>query len=780
MSLTDDLAEKIAALAAEPLPSEVQQEATRSLLNVVGTALRASNSAAARILTAATVDTPGTSVILGRPERRAPRAAAMINATNAHFDDYDDTHLASVIHPGATSMAAVLATRPQRGSALLRAFALGIEVQLRVGLAMTPAHYDRGWHITGTCGSIGAAVTGGLALGQDPATLAEAIALAATATAGHRESFGTMLKPVQVGLAAAHGVESALLAAKGHRLDTEALEGKGRFFEALSSQWSTDETVTTLGQDWHLLNNTYKPYPCGIVTHPALDAAIAIHERGDLPGPTAIRQVRLTCHALVPELTGTRAPRTGLEARFSTVHGVAMALLTGRAGPEEYDTLVNDPDIIRLRDLVQMHADPHCARDSATLVVEYSDGRSAEHHVVHARGSLSRPLTDAELRDKFLTGAEPILGNAAEKLADNILNLELVEDLDDLVRLAVPSQALDVLNLASVTDDSGGSDATPEQGSPIEWLVGLASAPDLPRTGQALQAAEAILNTVARIAILNTVARIDGGTPEARRLDGVTVNGERASARDRAFMIAERASLPGASVVERYACVVGSAVLSLGEDVDVPRWRILEAVSFGMTACTTLAVYLGHDTEASPWDSVGTVAGIGATIAVARLARQDADAARRSLAVAAVQAGGLAGVNNLSAQRLINARTAAIGVESARLGATGVTGPFDPIDGRRGMFPLMNVQDGGPYDPGAGASAWVDEILASTSFADPSRTSRAAENTPDHPHRDLITSAANWTGIAVSAERSASLAGDVAVHHSQVEQLFNVRLGDTR
>jgi 2-methylcitrate dehydratase PrpD len=771
VSLTDDLAERIGALASEPLPSDVQHEATRSLLNVVGTALRASHSAAARILTAATVDTPGTAVILGRPERRAPRAAAMINGTSAHFDDYDDTHLATVIHPGATSMAAALATRPKSGSALLRAFALGVEVQLRVGLAMTPSHYDRGWHITGTCGSIGAAVTGGVALGESPATLAEAIALAATATAGHRESFGTMLKPVQVGLAAAHGVEAALLAAQGHRLDTEALDGKGRFFEALSSQWSTDETVTTLGRDWHLLNNTYKPYPCGIVTHPALDAAIAIHERGDLPRPTAIREVRLTCHPLVPELTGQRAPRTGLEARFSTVHGVAMALLTGRAGPEQYDTLVNDPEIIRLRDLVQMHADPNCARDSATLIVEYSDGRSAEHHVAHARGSLSRPLTDAELRHKFLTGAEPILGNAAEELADNLLNLELVEDVDDLVRLAVPSRTLDVLKLASATGDSGRSDATPAPGSPIEWLVGLASASDLPRAGQALQAADAILHTV---------ARIDRGTPGAGRLDGVTVDGEQMSARDRAFMIAERAFIPGASVVERYACVVGSAVLSVAEDVDVPRWRILEAVSFGMTACTTLAVYLGHDTKPSPWDSVGTVAGIGATIAVTRLARQDADAARRSLAVAAVQAGGLAGVNNLSAQRLINARTAAIGVESARLGASGVTGPFDPIDGRRGMFALMNVQDGGRFDPDAGASAWVDEILASTPFADRSRTSRAAANEPDPCDYDLIASAANWTGIAVSAERFGSLARDVAVHHSQVEQLFDVRLGDAR
>lgn len=781
MALTGELAEGIVAIGAQPLPATVEHEAARSLLNVIGTAVRASDSSAAQALLAGSRDSAGQVRLLGRVETRTPRIAALINATSAHFDDFDDTHLATVIHPGATSMAGGFAVMNRRsGPDFLRAFALGVEVQLRVGLAMTPHHYDGGWHITGTCGAIGAAVTGSLVLGGGAGNLSASMGIAATIPVGHRESFGTMLKPVQVGLSAAHGVEAALLAHSGLDLGTEALDGPGGFFHALSSQSDTSSIVSTLGQQWHLLDNTYKPYPCGIVTHPALDAAIALHVGGELPALTEIREIHLRCHPLVPELTGKRAPGTGLEARFSTVHGVAMALVTGRAGPDEYDGLVGEADIVRLRNLVSLKADPACPRDSATLTVVFADGSTVEHHVEHARGSRNRPLTDAELLDKFVSGAETILGANAEKLADMILNLQQVEDASELLELATPHSESEHARRHGTNPQPGsmpvvgdvretGNPQYASPATPIEWLVAQACGQGELRSGPELQAAEVILGWVADPDPTQNPSEAESSQDLhiARALP----------ARDRAWMLAVRSAAPGASTIARYACVIASAVLSLEHASELPSWQLFEAVSAGMDVAITLASYLGHDEPHSPWDSVGTVAGVAAAVAASRLMGQDETAVRRSIALAAVQAGGLAGVQNTAAQALVNGRTAAIAVEAATLGMNGVTGPDDPIDGRRGLSALMSFLDGGAFTPGR--RHWVDEVLA-----DPRRGKRgsgpAPNAQPTESWRSFIAAAADWTGISVPTERAEGLTSELRVHKDQVERLFDVRLGEPR
>jgi 2-methylcitrate dehydratase PrpD len=435
--MAGDLASSVAALALSP---PAHTETLRTVFNVVHTTV----GAAAHPIIDGVVRThrmsAGTGVpVLGRTERLDPHAAALAVGTAAHLDDYDDTHLATVIHPGAASLAAGLAVgwlHKVDGAAFVRAVGLGVETQLRLGLALTEAHYDAGWHITGTCGVVGAAVTAGLLAGLDERTLTTAIGLAVSQTVGHREGFGSAAKPVNAGKAAANGVLSVLLAQAGMTAPATSLDGPRGFFHVLTSRSATEIVLDGLGTRWHLLDNTYKPYPCGIVCHPAIDAAVEL--RPALAG-REVTAAELRCHPLVPELTGNVEPRNGLQARFSTVHGVATGLLDGHVGLPQYsDDRAVAPDVARLRRAITVLPDEGCRRDEATLTVRLADGTTLRSHVDHARGSLARPLTGEELADKGRRLAEPVLGARTPSLAAAVDALPTAPTLDPLLDAATP------------------------------------------------------------------------------------------------------------------------------------------------------------------------------------------------------------------------------------------------------------------------------------------------------------------------------------------------------
>src|SRR4051812_12783730 len=214
----------------EPLPESVAAAARRSLFNVIGTAVGAAHSPAVEAIVEAAreLSAPGDSRVLGRSDTLDEHWAALLTGTAGHYDDFDDTHLATVIHPGAATLGALVAVGGHAsGAEVLSAFALGCESQLRIGNAISPNHYDRGWHITGTCGVFGAAVAAGLLLGLDGPGLEAALAAASTMTLGHREAFGSMTKPFHAGKAAANGVFAARLALGGYRGVEDPLGDEG-------------------------------------------------------------------------------------------------------------------------------------------------------------------------------------------------------------------------------------------------------------------------------------------------------------------------------------------------------------------------------------------------------------------------------------------------------------------------------------------------------------------------------------------------------------------------
>src|SRR5580700_11227342 len=238
--VTRDLAAAVAAFALADVPEGVLHEAKRSLFNVLAVAIGASRHPGVDAILRVARDTGGAPVapIAGRSARADAHFAALANGFAAHVDDYDDTHLATVIHPAAAIAATVLALAPStapNGAAAMRAFILGCEIQLRLGVAISPEHYDDGWHITGTCGMIGAAVAAAALLGLDAAATARAIGIASSSTVGQREAFGRMTKAYHAGKAAANGLLAASLAARGFAAPADALEARGGFADALAT-----------------------------------------------------------------------------------------------------------------------------------------------------------------------------------------------------------------------------------------------------------------------------------------------------------------------------------------------------------------------------------------------------------------------------------------------------------------------------------------------------------------------------------------------------------------
>jgi 2-methylcitrate dehydratase PrpD len=442
-AVAESFAREIGRTAQTPLSGLVAREAKRSLFNVLGLAAGAAGHAGVGAILAAAGQLGGSRrvPILGRVERADSHFAALAMGFAAHVDDFDDTHLATVIHAGAATLAVVAAlaeeTTPS-GTEALTAFALGCEAQLRVGVAISPEHYDRGWHITGTCGVVGAAVAAALMYRFDDAALARAIRLATSMTLGHREAFGTMTKAFHPGKAAANGIMAALLARAGADAPADVFEARNGFAAALSTRFDPAQMLDGFGDRWELLSNTYKPYPCGIVAHPSIDAALALAPRaGD---PAHIVSIEARCHPLVPELMGNPDPTDGLEARFSAIHGIAAALCDGRVGLAQYATgRVRRDDVRAIRAKTRLVADPSIARDEVRLDVRLTDDTLLQEHVEHARGSFARPLTDEELFSKVEMLVEPRLGpGVAQSLSDAVRTLETSASLDALVALTIP------------------------------------------------------------------------------------------------------------------------------------------------------------------------------------------------------------------------------------------------------------------------------------------------------------------------------------------------------
>jgi aconitate decarboxylase len=451
---TRTIADWVENLTFEAIPPTVREAAINSFANYVGCAIGGHRHEATQKLVqsqASLSKFPGGCSLLGGQMKADPLQAALINAFSSHLHDYDDTHLSTVIHPTAAVAAALLAYVDWKsadgekvsGNCFITALVAGIEVECLLGLAVYPSHYDVGWHITATVGSIGAAIAVAKAMKLPVNQLVNAIGFAAAQVNGMRRHFGSHAKPLGVAFAAQSGLQSAILARNGMTAATDAIEGKRGWIECVcpdseKAKGRLDEFLESLrsgdglesDQKWEVQKNTFKPFPCGIVIHPVIDGCSQLRSEG--LKVEHVEAVMLLIHPLVLELTGKKSPKDGLEAKFSVYHGAACGLLFGRATPADFaDAVVQETAVLRGK--IKAVVDDSLRPDECRIIVDKQQGK-VEKHVEHAIGSLAKPMTTTQLRQKFLDQVEPLLGTEkGPVLFQRLLNLAFIENVSVLL-----------------------------------------------------------------------------------------------------------------------------------------------------------------------------------------------------------------------------------------------------------------------------------------------------------------------------------------------------------
>ena len=405
-------------------PPEARVAAARALLDTVGVTLAGAQEPAARIVQRVVEqDGAGPCHVLGTSLRASAANAALANGTAAHALDFDDMCFVSLAHPSAPLLAAALAAAEVAGAsgqALLDAYIVGFELEGRLGRAMNPRHYQRGWHCTSTLGTIGAAAAASRLLGLDEAATGHALAIAASEASGLKENFGTMVKPLHAGLAARNGVVAALLARAGMTASGAAIDGPQGFLAAFDSERpSLEPFAADLGTRWEIVDTgiTVKLYPSCAGTHPTLDALLDLKRRDGFSADQ-VEAIEVGVDSIVPTILLYDRPSSGLEGKFSMPFCAAAAVVHGRVGIETFAAAtLADPAVLALQQRVTMRVDPTLdaaapSLTQANVTVHLRDGRVLTASANGARGYPERPASDAELATKFTSCATQTLSAA--------------------------------------------------------------------------------------------------------------------------------------------------------------------------------------------------------------------------------------------------------------------------------------------------------------------------------------------------------------------------------
>jgi 2-methylcitrate dehydratase PrpD len=443
-TLTKTLCAHLAAARFSDLSAAARREARRGVLDWVGCALAGSRHKIVDMLVGVLQEAGGRpqATVLGRNLKLGRLDAPLANGQMGHVLDFDDTHMGGqlggvVLHASSPILAALfsLAERaPVSGADLMLAYAVGFEAGIRAGLT-APGHHKGGWHLTGTLGTIAAAVAGGKLIGLDTQKLTYAMGIAATQAAGMQQNRGTMCKSFHAGKAAQNGVLAALLAERGFDSTQEIIEGRKGFCRVYSDIAAPERLTAGLGESWLIETNGHKPYACGVVLHPLIDAVIAIRNRERID-PAAVTEISLRVHPLALSITDVVEPSTGLQSKFSIVHSAAVALIDGAAGIAQYsDAKAVDPVVAALRRKTRAIADETLRSDEAFATIE-AGGKWYEAHIPHASGTAANPMSDAAIAAKFLANATPAIGGErAQSVVEFVGTLERQRDVRDLIVL---------------------------------------------------------------------------------------------------------------------------------------------------------------------------------------------------------------------------------------------------------------------------------------------------------------------------------------------------------
>ncbi|MBI2163442.1 MAG: MmgE/PrpD family protein [candidate division NC10 bacterium] len=454
-SLTAYVAEFIASTQYPDIPQEVVQLGKKSILDGLGLALAGSVAKSGELVRRHLQGlgcTGGVARVIGSPLRVPARFAAFANGTAIHADDYDDTQLAVakdrvyglLTHPTAPALPAVLAVAEQDGRSgkdLLTAYHVGVEVECKIAEAIHPRHYQHGFHSTATCGTFGAAAGLAKLCGLPGEVACVALGIAGSLSAGLRENFGTMMKPLHAGRAAESGVIAAELAAQGFTATPTILEAPRGFFRAAGGGHDEGAIRGRLGSPWTFANPgvSIKPHPSGSLTHPGMTLMLSLIKQHEIR-PDQVERVRVGTNQNMPNALIHHRPRTELQAKFSMEFCMAILLLEQKAGlPEFTDEVVNRPDVQAMIQKVDfgVHPDAEAAGyDKMTTIIEITltGGRTISGRADFGKGSPANPMSYEEVADKF-RGCAAFSRWPSDK-TERVINLVMrLEDLSDVREL---------------------------------------------------------------------------------------------------------------------------------------------------------------------------------------------------------------------------------------------------------------------------------------------------------------------------------------------------------
>jgi 2-methylcitrate dehydratase PrpD len=439
--ITAQVATFIEKTRISEMPGPVVQKAKQLVTDLLGVATAGSREKAARIIQGFIEEqnARGSATIIGTDQRSHPAASSLANGISGHVLDYDDVSEPMYGHPTVAVLPACLALGEEldvSGKDLLESYIIGLEVTVKLSYGMNPAHYEHGWHSTCTLGSMGAAAAAAKLLGLTGEQLRTALALAASQAGGLQQNFGTMIKPFHAGRASENGVLAALLAQRGWTGDQNILEAPLGFFHLFCGpgHYDAERCVNSLGKPFEIDRPgiILKKYPSCAFSHPAIDAALIITQDPHYD-VSKLERVEGRIHSLADQILIHRNPQTGLEAKFSMEACVALAFLDGRVNTKSFtDRRLANKDfkeILRRVQRVVTASDKKGPRGfgPAEVRVLLKGGDIMEARVEKAKGNAENPMTEEEIREKYLDCCSDVLSQRSiEK------SLSLLQDLDGL------------------------------------------------------------------------------------------------------------------------------------------------------------------------------------------------------------------------------------------------------------------------------------------------------------------------------------------------------------
>ncbi len=442
----------VRGLRLDDIPREVRDKAKLILLDTLGIALASSTMDFGRMAldVAAALGGARESRLIGTSRKVAAANAVLANGTLAHGLDYDDTLEEAIVHTGCCGAITALAVGEAIGAGgkkVLEAVVAGIEVMCKVGLVAPGEFHARGFHPTALCAPFSAAAAAGKLYGLEPSQWVDAFGICGSQSSGIIEYLadGTWTKRLHPGWSAHGGVIAVLLARRGFRGPASVFEGRHGFYRAFGADREHDvERLSDLGKTWDIHRIAFKSYPCGSISHPYMDCALKLKQKHSFQlddiEEVVCRTAEGPVHRLWEPLTEKQRPSTSYGAKFSLPYSVAVMLVRGRAGLEEFsDKSLHDSQILSLAGKVRYELDPtidYPRHFSGHVRIRLKDGTILEENQSHPRGGLESPLPPEEIEGKFRANAGLVLRrDKVEKIISVVRQLEELASVEELASL---------------------------------------------------------------------------------------------------------------------------------------------------------------------------------------------------------------------------------------------------------------------------------------------------------------------------------------------------------